>query len=118
MSATIFGCFGLLAAVFVAGVAFVYGIRWLWRRAGRLRVVPRCIVRGALIAVPFTPSFYGHMGIVPAVFVLAMPEEEWRWQYGLLPLVVSWLVVTVALLAAENSLARQQRSGHGDVPRA
>jgi hypothetical protein len=85
---------GIATLAIAAICTYAYISYRLWRWSEKFALGARSMLRGALIAVPFTPSVYGHAGVLPAIVVLAVPEPYWKWRFGLIPPVLGWIAVT------------------------
>jgi hypothetical protein len=85
----------------LAGVAITF-VGWKMSRS-----MPfgwrRTALRSGLIAVTTTPTLYGHMGILPAIYLaLFAPGEDKL--YGVVPILIIWTLSFFIILIFEGNL--------------
>jgi hypothetical protein len=85
----------------LAGVAITF-VGWKMSRS-----MPfgwrRTVLRSGLIAVTITPSIYGHMGILPAIYLaLFAPGEDKL--FGAIPILIVWILSFFIILIFEGNL--------------
>ena len=112
-----------LGGVVVYVAAFGYPLYRLWLRTAPWPRVARATLGGAMIAIPFTPSGYGHAGVVPAIVVVFVPGFDWWWRYGVIPIVMVWILASCVLVirltvfpsATHHRAAKQPSRDHRTV---
>ena len=67
-----------------------------WKLTQKSTQTIKTAIRSLFIAAAFTPAIYGHAGILPAAFVIFMPESNYS-KPALLSLAVVWVVVWVVM---------------------
>ena len=91
----------ILVLPILAGVAITF-VGWKmsrrmpsgWQRAS---------LRAGLIAVTITPSIYGHMGILPAIYIAFFAPGEDK-LLGVVPILVVWILSFFIILIFERNL--------------
>ena len=77
--------YGLLC---LPGVIAFHFVRRLTRERS---VFAKSLIHSALASVAFAPAMYGHVGVLPAIYVIFVPEPEFKLQAGI-SLAFVWLV--------------------------
>ena len=69
-----------------------------WKLSGRVaNNIIRTFIRAGLISIAFAPTFYGHAGLVSAIWIALFGYEPERFKFGVAPLLAVWLI-TIAII--------------------
>ena len=83
---------GLLPSLLIAFIG--------WKLTRKLKnSFVRTVVRAAVLSLAFAPTVLGHAGPMFAIWAVFLAPGSYRLLYGLLPIVVTWFVVTIIALS-------------------
>jgi hypothetical protein len=85
-----------LGVVLLFVVAFLPGVIITvvgWKTTRRIENdYLRVVIRSGVLAVSFTPTAYGHAGVMPALWMLVVGSGTDRFTYSLYPIACVWIV--------------------------
>jgi hypothetical protein len=72
----------------------------------------RILIRSFILSTAFTPTIYGHAGVIPAVWMMFIGSGADRFTYSLIPIVTVWLVgsaVACSMQWGKNRMKQKSR---------
>lgn len=108
---------GIILGVLFLGLVFLPSILITiigWKITKRIENdYLRIAARSGILSVSFTPTIYGHAGIMPALWMLFLGTGSDRFTYGLFPIIV---ISLIGILVAGAIRWNKNRKTNNKVP--
>lgn len=90
----------MIVAAFLPSCLFAY-VGWKLSLKIRSQFL-RTIIKAGIISIAFAPTIYGHAGPMFAVWVIFLGNGITRLSYGLLPIIITWFIITACALIRQG----------------